>query len=154
VGTTATIGVLIISMCNSLGRLFWGAASDRLGRKKTIMLLLVCSAVFSVLVSRANGYFIYVVIGLIGFSYGGFLSTFPSLTADLFGPKYMATNYGMVLLGFGVGAVASSYIAGYYKNVAAQDISLMSPAFFIAAGCACAGLVLMSLLKIKKQVKQ
>jgi OFA family oxalate/formate antiporter-like MFS transporter len=65
----------------------------------------------------------------------------------------MATNYGMVLLGFGVGAVASSYIAGYYKNVAAQDITLMSPAFFIAAGCACVGILLMLFLK-KKPVKE
>ncbi len=150
---TATIGVLVISMCNSLGRLFWGAISDKLGRKRTILILLTGSAVLSVLVSMANGYFIYVIIGLIGFFYGGFLSNFPSLTADLFGAKHMATNYGMVLLGFGLGAVASSYIAGYFKNVAAQDITLMSPAFFIAAGCAVVGIFLMLLLK-KKPVKE
>jgi OFA family oxalate/formate antiporter-like MFS transporter len=114
--------------------------------------LLVGSAVLSVLVSSVSGYFIYALIGLIGFFYGGFLSNFPSLTADLFGPKHMATNYGMVLLGFGVGAVAASYIAGYFKNIAAEDISLMSPAFFIAAGCAVLGIVLMLFLK-KKPVK-
>jgi OFA family oxalate/formate antiporter-like MFS transporter len=152
-GSTATIGVLIISMFNSLGRLFWGMASDKLGRKRTILILLVGSGVLSLLVNSANGYFIYVIIGLIGFFYGGFLSSFPSLTADLFGPKHMATNYGMVLLGFGVGAVASSYIAGYYKNVAAQDISLMFPAFVIASGCALVGIVLMLMLKTKKTQK-
>lgn len=146
-GETATIGVLVISMCNSLGRLFWGVVSDRLGRKRTVLLLLVGSGALSLLVNSADGYLIYVLIGLIGFFYGGFLSNFPSLTADLFGPGYLATNYGMVLVGFGVGAVASSYIAGYYKNIAATDISLMSPAFFIAAGCACVAMVLMLLLK-------
>ncbi len=151
-GETATIGVLVISMCNSLGRLTWGMISDKLGRKRTIIILLLGSGILSVLVSSVSGYFIYVLIGFIGFFYGGFLSNFPSLTADLFGPKHMATNYGMVLLGFGAGAVASSYIAGYYKNVAAQDISLMSPAFFIAAGCACVAILLMLLLK-KKPVK-
>jgi OFA family oxalate/formate antiporter-like MFS transporter len=150
-GATATIGVLVISMFNSLGRLFWGMASDKLGRKRTILILLVGSAALSLLVNSANGYLIYVVIGFIGFFYGGFLSTFPSLTADLFGPKHMATNYGMVLLGFGAGAVASSYIAGHYKNVAAQDISLMFPAFVIAACCAGAGILLMRLLKTGKR---
>lgn len=148
-GETATIGVLVISMCNSLGRLTWGMISDKLGRKRTIIILLLGSGILSVLVSSVSGYFIYALIGLIGFFYGGFLSNFPSLTADLFGPKHMATNYGMVLLGFGAGAVASSYIAGYYKNVAAQDISLMSPAFFIAAGCACVAILLMLFLKKK-----
>ncbi|HOB21320.1 MAG TPA: OFA family MFS transporter [Bacillota bacterium] len=144
---TATIGVLVISLFNSLGRLFWGMVSDRLGRKNTIVLLLAGSAVLSLLVNSVNGYLIYVLIGFIGFFYGGFLSTFPSITADVFGPKYMATNYGMVLVGFGAGAIASSYIAGHYKNVAAQDISLMFPAFIIAAACAVLGIVLMLLLK-------
>ncbi len=144
---TATIGVLVISMCNSLGRLLWGMISDKLGRIHTMLVLLAGSAVCSLLVNVANGYLIYVLIGCIGFFYGGFLSNFPALTADLFGPKHMATNYGFVLLGFGSGAVIASYIAGYYKNLASQDISLMFPAFIIAAACAGLGLVLMLALK-------
>jgi OFA family oxalate/formate antiporter-like MFS transporter len=60
----------------------------------------------------------------------------------------MATNYGFVLLGFGAGAIISSQIAGYYKNIAADDISLMFPAFIIASCCAAAGLVMMFVLKI------
>lgn len=149
-GQTATLGVLLISMFNSLGRLFWGVVSDKLGRKPTIILLLIGSAVLSLLVNMATGYWIYGLIGCIGFFYGGFLSCFPSLTADMFGPRHMATNYGMVLIGFGVGAVISSYIAGYYKNLAAADISLMFPAFAIAAGCAGIATICMLLLKPKK----
>ena len=147
-GATATVGVLVISMFNSVGRLFWGTVSDKLGRKQTILVLLAGSGALSLLVNSAEGYAIYALIGCIGFFYGGFLSTFPSLTADLFGPRHMATNYGMVLLGFGVGAIASSSIAGHYKNLAATDISLMAPAFTIAAGCAGAGVVLMLLLRV------
>lgn len=153
-GETATMGVLIISMCNSLGRLFWGAASDKLGRRRSLFILLVASGVLSMLVGSVNGYLIYVIIGLIGFFYGGFLSIFPSFTADLFGPKHMATNYGMVLVGFGAGAVGSSYIAGYFKNVAANDIALMAPAFFIAAGCAGVAVILMLLLNPQSKKKQ
>ncbi|MDR0795305.1 MAG: OFA family MFS transporter [Tannerella sp.] len=145
--STATIGVLAISMFNSLGRLLWGIISDKLGRINTLILLLSLTAVFSLLVNAANGYWIYVLIALIGFSYGGLLSNFPSLTADLFGAKHMATNYGFVLLGFGGGAVISSQIAGYYKNIAANDINLMFPAFVIASCCAVAGIVMMLILK-------
>jgi len=146
---TATIGVLAIAMFNSLGRLFWGMVSDKLGRINTLIVLLAIAAVLSLLVNVANGYWIYILIACIGFSYGGLLSNFPSLTADLFGAKYMATNYGFVLLGFGAGAVISSQIAGYYKNisVAASDISLMFPAFVIASCCAVAGIIMMLVLK-------
>jgi len=145
--TTATIGVLAVSMFNSLGRLIWGMVSDKLGRYNTIIILLSGTAALSLLVNSASDYFIYVLIACIGFFYGGFLSTFPSLTADLFGAKHMATNYGFVLLGFGAGAIASSQIAGHYKNLAATDIKLMFPAFVIASFCAIVGIALMLALK-------
>ena len=146
-GTRAAIGVLAVSMFNSIGRLVWGMVSDRLGRINTIVILLSGSAVLSLLVNMAGSYWIFVLIALIGFFYGGFLSNFPSLTADLFGAKHMATNYGFVLLGFGGGAVISSQIAGYYKNIAAENIDLMFPAFVIASCCAAAGIILMLVLK-------
>ena len=146
---TATIGVLAISIFNSIGRLFWGTISDKLGRINTLIVLLSITAVLSLLVNSASGYWIYVLIAFIGFSYGGLLSTFPSLTADLFGAKYMASNYGIVLQGFGAAAIISSLIAGYYKNVSsvADDISLMFPAFVIASACAVAGILMMLVLK-------
>ena len=144
---TATIGVLAISMFNSLGRLLWGIISDRIGRVNTIFILLAGSAVLSLFVSMVNGYLIYVLIALIGFFYGGLMSTFPSLTADIFGAKHLATNYGFVLLGFGAGAIVSSQIAGYYKNISAEDVRLMFPAFLIASCCAVAGVIMMFVLK-------
>ena len=147
---TATIGVLAISMFNSVGRLIWGMVSDKIGRKNTIVILLAGSAVLSLFVTTVNGYLIYGLIALIGFFYGGLISIFPTLTADTFGAKYLATNYGFVLLGFGMGAILSSQIAGYYKNVAADNISLMFPAFVIASCCAAAGIVMMLVLKKMK----
>jgi len=145
---TATIGVLAIAMTNSLGRLFWGMISDKAGRINTIFMLLVGTAILSLFINAAAGYWVYILIAFIGFFYGGVLGTFPSLTADLFGPKYMVTNYGFVLLGFGAGAIISSQIAGYYKNLAVNDISLMFPAFIIASFCAAAGIIMMLVLKV------
>jgi len=144
---TATIGVLAVSMFNSLGRLLWGMISDKIGRMNTVIVLLSGSAVLSLFVIAVSGYWIFLLIALIGFFYGGLLSTYPSLTADTFGAKYMATNYGFVLLGFGAGAIISSQIAGYYKNVAEKDISLMFPAFVIASCCAIAGIIMMLVMK-------
>lgn len=145
--STATVGVLAISMFNSIGRLFWGAISDKLGRINTLIVLLSITAALSLLLNTVDGYWVYVLIACIGFSYGGLLSTFPSLTADLFGPKHMASNYGVVLLGFGLAAIISSLIAGYYKNIAVNDINLMFPAFVIASCCAVAGIIMMVILK-------
>ena len=151
-GQTAVVGVLLISVFNATGRFTWGLISDKIGRKTTLIILLCGTGAMSLLVNLATGYLIFVLIGLIGFFYGGLLSNFPALTSDLFGPKYMATNYGMVLLGFGVAAVSSSYIAGYFKNLAAKDISLMAPAFTIASCCAVVAIVLILMLTRKKSL--
>ena len=77
------------------------------------------------------------------------MSTFPPLTADTFGSKYMTANYGYVLMGLGIGSVIASLIAGHYKNIAneAGDIDKMFPAFVIASCCAVAGIILMLVLK-------
>lgn len=144
---TATIGVFTITMFNAFGRLFWGAISDKLGCKKTIILLLCLTALLSLCVNMAGGYMIYVLIACIGFAYGGFLSTFPTYTAELFGAKYNATNYGILLIAFGIGAVASSTIAGIYKDIAQNDINLMFPAFVIASVAAAVAIVLMLFVK-------
>lgn len=144
---TATIGVFAITMFNAFGRLFWGGVSDRLGYKKTIILLLGLTAILSLCVNLAGGYMIYVLIACIGFAYGGFLSTFPAYTAELFGTKYNATNYGIVLIGFGIGAVASSTIAGVYKDIAKDDINLMFPAFVIASVAALVAIAMMFFVK-------
>ena len=144
---TATIGVIAIALFNSIGRLFWGSVSDKMGRMPTLMILLTTTAVLALMVDLVHGYLIYVVIAMIGFCFGGILSNFPALTSDLFGSKFMAANYGFVLLGFGAGAIVATQTAGHFANVARYDISLMSPAFMIAAACAAGGVLLIFTLK-------
>jgi len=151
----ASLGVLVVSLFNAVGRLGWSWLSDKLGRKNTIMFMLGGSAVLSLLVGIISGSAVFVLVAFIGLSYGGVLGTFPALTADLFGPQHMATNYGFVLLGFGAGAIAAGQISGHFNNLVVQqggDISYMFPAFVIASACALTGVALMWVLKWRRKV--
>jgi MFS transporter, OFA family, oxalate/formate antiporter len=143
----AAAGVMVIAGFNSFGRLFWGWVSDRLGRKWTLLILLIIAGVSIPFAAIVQSYWILVLIAVVGFAYGGFLGVFPSLTADYFGMKHQGMNYGMVLFGFGVGAVASSYVAGYFAQVTG---GFLIP-FLIAAGAALLGAVVVLLLKPPKQ---
>lgn len=141
----AVAGVMIITGFNSFGRLLWGWISDKLGRKNTLMILMVIAGVSIVAVSFAKSYLMLAFIAVIGFSYGGFLGVFPALAADFWGAKNVATIYGMILLGFGIGAVASSYTVAYLS--ASQSFSI---AFAIAGAAALLGFVIIALLKPPK----
>ncbi|MCL2697976.1 MAG: OFA family MFS transporter [Oscillospiraceae bacterium] len=148
----AAFGVMAVTMFNSLGRLTWGMISDKLGRNKVIFILLSGNVVLPLLVNTVGGLWVYILIALIGLFYGGIFSNFPALTADLFGVKHVAANYGFVLLGFGVGSNIASQIAGYFARAARGEdgyivVSEMFPAFIIASCCSAAAIVLMVILK-------
>ena len=109
----AVTGVMAVTLFNSLGRLFWGWVSDKIGRRNTILILLVSTAICVLLVKLViTNILFFALVAVIGFLYGGYLGTFPAITADYFGSKHVGMIYGMVLLGFGVGAVLASYIGG------------------------------------------
>jgi len=144
--SVAAAGVLIIGACNSLGRFAWGYVSDKIGRKNTLIVLLVLAAASIIALSFVPSSLILFMFVLVGFSYGGFLGVFPSLTADFYGTKYVATIYGIVLAGFGAGAVVSAFIVGELSKVKA-----FSTAFAIAAVAAAIAFVIVVFLKAPKE---
>lgn len=146
--SVAALGVIIISIFNSCGRLFWGAFSDKFGRKNTIFLLLLIAGSCMLFVANAKMYVILVLMGVIAFSYGGFLGVFPVLTSEFWGVKNMGMNYGLVMIGFGVAGVASSYIAGYFKDLTGG----FTIPFLVASICAFCGAVLIFFLKPPKAI--
>lgn len=144
----ATLGVMVIAIFNSFGRLFWGWVSDKLGRENTLLMLMLVAGVSILFVAAAKSYLILFLIAIVGFSYGGFLGVFPSLAADLWGTKNMGINYGMVLIGFGLGAILSSYVAGYFKDLTGE---FTTP--FIVAAISCllsAGMILLLKRKVAR----
>jgi len=143
----AAVGVMVISGFNSAGRLFWGWVSDRLGCKKTLIILMIIAAATIPFAALVKGGWVLVLIGIAGFSYGGFLGVFPAITSEYFGIRNMGMNYGMVMIGFSIGAVASSYVAAYLKELSGD---FLAP-FLIAAGAAAVAAVLTAFVKPPKK---
>ncbi|MBV7276915.1 oxalate/formate MFS antiporter [Clostridium sp. PL3] len=123
--------VMLNSLANGVGRVFWGSVSDRLGRTKTMCLSFGLNAIFLFLLpvfGGSSGVAYVVLLMCVMFTWGQLFSLFPSLNADIFGSTYAATNYGFIysgkgfasILGGGLGAaLAAHYSWGVVFTVAA-----------------------------------
>jgi OFA family oxalate/formate antiporter-like MFS transporter len=131
-GTAATL-VGVLAAANALGRFFWGAVSDKIGRVNTVSVMFVIS-IFTMLglPFAVNPALLVAVIIVIGLTYGGYLGLFPSFCADAFGAKNVALNYAVLFIAFSIAALVGPRIYG-----------LLDPktAFFIAAGLSAAGFI-------------
>ena len=99
----------ILSIVNGTGRALVGWASDFIGRRQTLTVVLVIAAVaqFGVLYAgNTHNIWLFMVFAfLVGFGSGAFYPLFAALVPDYFGENYNATNYGLVYSAKLVGGV-------------------------------------------------
>ncbi len=105
---------VFFSLANGIGRIAWGTMSDKLGRKASIFIMLATQGVIVIAFQKMAGtpVLLYVGAALIGFNFGGNFALFPTITADTFGTKYLAQNYGWVFLSYGVGGIFGPLLGG------------------------------------------
>ncbi len=109
-----TAMAVFFSLANGIGRIVWGALSDKLGRKTSIFVMLATQGVLVILFQwmASEPALLYLGAALIGFNFGGNFALFPSITADTFGTKYVGQNYGWVFLSYGVGGIFGPMLGG------------------------------------------
>jgi OFA family oxalate/formate antiporter-like MFS transporter len=101
------LAVCVISLFNGLGRLFWGALSDRLGRPHTFLaLFLLQISAFAALPAVDHFGILLIPAAVIALCYGGGFGTMPAFTTDVFGAKNAGTIYGAMLTAWSAGAIA------------------------------------------------
>jgi OFA family oxalate/formate antiporter-like MFS transporter len=114
---TAISAYAFVAVFNGLGRFFWGAVSDRIGRNMTWVCIYGCQVViFFVLSGLHSVAAVLIAFAIILSCYGGGFGTMPSFNADYFGTKYLGQNYGYIITAWGVGGLVGPYIAGAVKD--------------------------------------
>jgi MFS family permease len=128
---TGFMFVALLAIFNAGGRLIAGAASDYIGRMKTVLLVFIIQAIVMIFFAKisTNAGFI-IGSALVGFSYGACLSLFPSTTADHWGTKNLGLNYGIMFTAWGVGGVFGPILAGKVADASGN----YSMAYTICAG--------------------
>ena len=113
---SAFIAVAVMAIGNAGGRIAAGVLSDKIGRRWTLMLVLLFQAALmfiAIPVTKSTDgakYVIVLVATLIGFNYGANLSLFPSFAKDLWGLE----NFDILFTAWGAGGALSSFAPRLY----------------------------------------
>jgi MFS family permease len=106
-----------IALFNGLGRFFWGAVSDKIGRNWAYLLIYGTQVVIFFIVGGIHSLAaVTILFAIVLLDYGGGFGTMPSFTADYFGTKYMGVNYGWILLAWGVGGIVGPIFVAIVKD--------------------------------------
>lgn len=147
IATTYSLGdpvqiVMLVSIANTLGRMFWGAVSDKIGRYNTViaMFVVVAGGLFLLANNQTMGALAGVAgVMMVALSFGGFLGSFPGITAENWGVANAGSNYGWMFTAYGVAAIFGPQLGTKIKEANNGDYTM---SFFIVIAMALIGIAL------------
>ncbi|MFM0326058.1 oxalate/formate MFS antiporter [Caballeronia glebae] len=128
-----TFALTIDRVLNGLTRPFFGWVSDRIGRENTMFIAFAIEAVGIVALSKyGHSPVAFVVLtGIVFFAWGEIYSLFPATCGDTFGPKFAATNAGLLYTAKGTAALLVPF-----SSVITTMTGNWHAVFMLAAGMA------------------
>ena len=132
------------SIFNGLGRLFWAAVSDKIGRKNVFLTMFISQAILYIVLPQINSVLIFTIIAcyLLACLGGGF-AVMPAFAADSFGPTYIGKVYGFVLTAWGAAGVVGGFVFAQFDK---------QQSLYTAAGCLVLGFIVTLMFKPPKHV--
>jgi OFA family oxalate/formate antiporter-like MFS transporter len=126
-----TVAATLSPIANGVSRIFWGWASDRIGRETAMTLAFGLQAVCLMLVlmvGHTSAVLFSLTLVLVYFTWGEIFSLFPSTAGDYFGARHATSNYAVLytakgvasIIGGGLGALlferTGSWTSGFYMS--------------------------------------
>jgi OFA family oxalate/formate antiporter-like MFS transporter len=112
-GFSITLAATLSPIANGAARVFWGWASDRLGRENTMIVTFVLQAFCLVAVATVGhisaAWFAASLVAVY-FTWGQIYSLFPSTSGDYFGTKHATSNYAVLYTAKGVASIIGGYM--------------------------------------------
>jgi MFS family permease len=110
----AALILTLIGTISSAGRLIFGALSDRIGRKLSVVLCALLQSAMLVLVAWSRELWIFYVFAILyGFGFGGVSTVTTALVGDTFGAVNLGAIMGAAVVGYALGAAAGPLVGGH-----------------------------------------
>ena len=116
--TTAAAVISTIGGVSMLGRVVMGAASDRIGGKRSLIacfIIMLCSLVWLQVAGLAWMLFVFAIV--YGFAHGGFFTVISPTVAELFGTGSHGLLFGIVLFSGTLGGSIGPLLTGHIFDV-------------------------------------
>ena len=109
-----TLAATLSPLANGASRIFWGWASDRLGRENTMVIAFTLQALFLYLVvaigQQSAALFAFTLV-MVYFTWGEIYSLFPATAADYFGTRNATSNYAVLYTAKGTASIMGGWVA-------------------------------------------
>ena len=140
-GLSEGVAVLCVSLTgitNAAGRLLMASLSDKLGRIITLLLMCATTLTSALLLIFVGEYAYLAVVLLTAFAFGGQAAISPATSTELFGSKYSATNYGLLMMSLGFSSMLFNAISNalYSATGSYATTFLMGATTAVLAGAA------------------
>ncbi len=131
----------LVGICGSLGKIFWGWLSDRIGRERTYTLgmgsLVLGIVILNLINDASQQWAVYLYAFVFGLGYGVFAPLTSSIAADVFLSKRFGSIYGVLYVGSGAGSAAGPWVSGtIFDLTRSYSVALMVA--ILAAGVSAA----------------
>jgi OFA family oxalate/formate antiporter-like MFS transporter len=137
-----TLAATLSPLANGASRIFWGWASDRLGRENTMIVAFTLQAFFLYLVvaigQQSAALFAFTLV-MIYFTWGEIYSLFPATSADYFGTRNATSNYAVLYTAKGTASIMGGWVAAMlYERSGSWAVGFYGSAVMalVAAGIA------------------
>ncbi len=137
-----TLAATLSPLANGASRVFWGWASDRIGRETAMVVAFllhsVCLCLVVLLGQRSGGWFAFSLV-LVYFTWGEIYALFPSATGDYFGARHATSNYGVLYTAKGVASIIGGWFGAFlYERTGSWSVGFFGSAVMalVAAGLA------------------
>jgi OFA family oxalate/formate antiporter-like MFS transporter len=137
-----TMAATLSPLANGASRIFWGWASDKIGRENGMVVAFVLQAICLFLVvplGQLSGAWFAAVLVAVYFTWGEIYSLFPATAADYFGSRHATSNYAVLYTAKGVASIIGGWVGALlFERFGSWSVGFYGSALMalIAAGIA------------------
>ena len=140
-----------LAIMNAATRILIGLVADRIGTKRSFVIVFALQVVAMVLLYPAGPlcWALWAVAALIGWNYGAMFTLFPASCLQYYGAASQGTNYGLLFTAWGLAGFAGPYVGGWLKD---STGTYYAP-FLVGAAVVVVSTIITAVVKPPKKMK-